>query len=37
MKAGEEGHWKKKKRRDSGVWKKLSDEAMKKLRAASHS
>ena len=36
MNAGEEGHWKKK-RRDSGVWKKLSDEAMKKLRAASHS
>ena len=35
-KAGEEGDWKKK-TRDSGVWKRLSDEAVKKLRATPHS
>ena len=36
-KTGEEGNWKKKKTRDSGVWKRLSDEAVKKLRALPHS
>ena len=35
MKAGEEGDWKKK-TRDRGGWKRLSDEAVKKLRAAPH-
>ena len=34
-KAGEEEDWKKK-TRDRGVWKRLSDEAVKKLRAAPH-
>ena len=34
-KAGEEEYWKKK-IRDRGGWKILSDEAVKKLRAASH-
>ena len=34
-KAGEEEDWKKK-RRDRGGWKRLSDEAVKKLRAAPH-
>ena len=34
-KAGEEGDWKKK-IRDRGGWKLLSDEAVKKLRAAPH-
>ena len=34
-KAGEEADWKKK-RRDRGGWKILSDEAVKKLRAAPH-
>ena len=34
-KAGEEEDWKKKKR-DRGGWKRLSDEAVKKLRAAPH-
>ena len=34
-KAGEEEDWKKK-TRDSGEWKILSDEAMNKLRAAPH-
>ena len=34
-KAGEEGDWKKK-TRDRGGWKRLSDEAVKKLRAAPH-
>ena len=34
-KAGEEGDWKKK-TRDRGRWKRLSDEAVKKLRAAPH-
>ena len=33
MKAGEEEDWKKK-TRDRGWWKSLSDEAVKKLRAA---
>ena len=33
-KAGEEGDRKKKKTRDRGGWKRLSDEAVKKLRAA---
>ena len=32
-KAGEEEYWKKK-TRDRGGWKRLSDEAVKKLRAA---
>ena len=31
----EEGDWKKK-TRDRGGWKRLSDEAVKKLRAAPH-
>ena len=35
-KAGEEEDWKKKKTRDRGGWKRLSDEAVKKLRAAPH-
>ena len=34
-KAGEEEDWKKK-TRDRGGWKRLSDEAVKKLRAAPH-
>ena len=34
-KAGEEEYWKKK-TRDRGGWKRLSDEAVKKLRAAPH-
>ena len=34
-KAGEEGDWKKK-TRDRGGWQRLSDEALKKLRAAPH-
>ena len=34
-KAGEEEEWKKK-TRDRGGWKRLSDEAVKKLRAAPH-
>ena len=34
-KAGEEGDWKKKPR-NRGVWKRLSNEAVKKLRAAPH-
>ena len=34
-KAGEEGDWKKKKR-DRGGWKRISDEAVKKLQAAHH-
>ena len=34
-KAGEEEDWKKK-ASDRGGWKRLSDEAMKKLRAAPH-
>ena len=34
-KAGEEEDWKKK-ARDRGGWKRLSDEAVKKLRAAPH-
>ena len=34
-KAGEEEDWKKK-TRDGGGWKRLSDEAVKKLRTASH-
>ena len=34
-KTGEEEDWKKK-TRDRGVWKRLSDEAVKKLRAAPH-
>ena len=34
-KTGEEEDWKKK-TRDRGRWKRLSDEAMKKLRAAPH-
>ena len=34
-KAGEEEDWKKK-TRDRGGWKRLSDEAGKKLRAAPH-
>ena len=34
-KAGEEEDWKKK-TRDIGGWKRLSDEAVKKLRAAPH-
>ena len=34
-KAGEEEDWKKKPR-DRGGWKRLSDEAVKKLRAAPH-
>ena len=34
-KAGEEEDWKKK-TRDRGRWKRLSDEAVKKLRAAPH-
>ena len=34
-KAGEEDNWKKK-TRDRGGWKRLSDEALKKLRAAPH-
>ena len=35
-KAGEEEDWKKKKTRDRGGWKILSDESVKKLRAAPH-
>ena len=35
-KAGEEKDWKKKKTRDIGGWTRLSDEAVKKLRAAPH-
>ena len=35
MKAGEEEDWKKK-ARDSGGWKRLSDETVNKLRAAPH-
>ena len=35
-KAREEEDWKKKKSGDRGGWKRLSDEAMKKLRAAPH-
>ena len=34
-KTGEEEDWKKK-TRDRGGWKRLSDEAVKKLRAAPH-
>ena len=34
-KAGEEEDWKRK-IRDRGGWKRLSDEAVKKLRAAPH-
>ena len=34
-KVGEEGDWKKK-TRDRGGWKRLADEAVKKLQAASH-
>ena len=34
-KAGEEEDWKKK-TRDRGGWKRLSDEAVKKLRVAPH-
>ena len=34
-KAGDEGDWKKK-TIDRGGWKRLSDETMKKLRAAPH-
>ncbi len=34
-KAGEEEDWKKK-TRDRGVWKILSDESVRKLRAAPH-
>ena len=34
-KAGEDEVWKKTKR-DGGGWKRLSDEAVKKLRAAPH-
>ena len=34
-KAGEEEDWKKK-TRDRGGWKRLSDEVVKKLRAAPH-
>ena len=34
-KAGEEGDWKKK-TRDRGGWKRLSDEPVKKMRAAPH-
>ena len=34
-KAGEEEDWKKK-TRDRGGWKRLSDEAVKKLRSAPH-
>ena len=34
-KAGEEYNWKKK-TRDRGWWKRLSDEAVKKLRASPH-
>ena len=34
-KAGEEEDWKKK-TRDRGGWKRLSDEAVKKLQAATH-
>ena len=33
-KAGEEEDWKKKKTRYRGGWKRLSDKAVKKLRAA---
>ena len=35
MKAGEEEDWKKK-TIDKGVWKRLSDEAVKKLRGVRH-
>ena len=35
-KAGEEENWKKKKIRNRGGWQTLSDEAVKKLRAAPH-
>ena len=35
MKAGEEGDWKKR-TRDRGGWKILSDELVKKSRAAPH-
>ena len=35
IKAGEEEDWKKK-TRDRGWWKRLSDEAVKKLQAAPH-
>ena len=35
-KAVEEGDWKKKKTGDRGGWKRLADEAVKKLLAAPH-
>ena len=35
-KAVEEGDWKKKKTGDRGGWKRLADEAVKKLQAAPH-
>ena len=35
-KAGEEEDWKKKKTRDRGGWRRIADEAMKKLQAAPH-
>ena len=34
--AGEEEDWKKKKTRDRGGWKRLPEEAVKKLRSAPH-
>ena len=34
-KAGEEGDWKKK-TRDRGGWRRIADEAVKKLQAAPH-
>ena len=35
-KAGAEEDWKKKKKRDQGGWKRLSDEAVKKLWTTPH-
>ena len=35
-KAGEEGDWKKKTRRDRGGWKSPADDAVEKLQASPH-
>ena len=35
-KTGEEGNWKKKKTRDRGGWRRIADDAVKKLQAAPH-